>query len=36
MLARNNLLLQIIKPEFDEVSDRSTIERNTNDLNALV
>ncbi|ETM56754.1 hypothetical protein F441_00344 [Phytophthora nicotianae CJ01A1] len=34
-LARKGLLPQIIKPEFDQVSDRSTAEWNTNDLKAL-
>ncbi|KAG3061015.1 hypothetical protein PC128_g14670 [Phytophthora cactorum] len=34
-LARKGLLLQIIKPEFDQVSDRSTVEWKTNDLKAL-
>ncbi|RAW29067.1 hypothetical protein PC110_g14561 [Phytophthora cactorum] len=34
-LARKGLVPQIIKPEFDEVSDRSTVEWKTNDLKAL-
>ncbi|KAG2988304.1 hypothetical protein PC121_g18742 [Phytophthora cactorum] len=35
MLARKGLLPQIIKPEFNQVSDRSTFEWKTNDLKAL-
>ncbi|KAG4039166.1 hypothetical protein PC123_g25279 [Phytophthora cactorum] len=34
-LARKGLVPQIIKPEFDEVSDRFTVEWKTNDLKAL-
>ncbi|KAG2793184.1 hypothetical protein PC111_g23139 [Phytophthora cactorum] len=34
-LARKGPLPQIIKPEFDQVSDRSTAEWKTNDLKAL-
>ncbi|ETP43643.1 hypothetical protein F442_09658 [Phytophthora nicotianae P10297] len=34
-LARKGLLAQIIKPKFDQVSDRSTVEWKTNDLKVL-
>ncbi|KAG2767119.1 hypothetical protein PC129_g16450 [Phytophthora cactorum] len=34
-LARKGLLLQIINPEFDQVSDLYTAEWKTNDLKAL-
>ncbi|KAG3000494.1 hypothetical protein PC121_g18924 [Phytophthora cactorum] len=34
-LARKGLLPQIIKPEVDQVSDRSTVEWKTNNLKAL-
>ncbi|KAG3045834.1 hypothetical protein PC121_g21039 [Phytophthora cactorum] len=34
-LARKGLLRQIIKPEFDQVSDRSTAEWKINDLKTL-
>ncbi|KAG2786108.1 hypothetical protein PC129_g18899 [Phytophthora cactorum] len=34
-LARKGLLPQIIKPEFDQVNDHSTIEWKANDLKAL-
>ncbi|KAF4031992.1 hypothetical protein GN244_ATG16145 [Phytophthora infestans] len=34
-LARTGLSPQIIKPEFDQVSDRSTAEWKINDLKAL-
>ncbi|KAE9303583.1 hypothetical protein PR003_g21974, partial [Phytophthora rubi] len=34
-LSRNGLLAHIIKPEFDALSDRSTVQWKTNDLKAL-
>ncbi|POM77387.1 Zinc ion binding protein [Phytophthora palmivora] len=34
-LARKGLLPQIVKPEYDQLSDRSTAEWKTNDLKAL-
>ncbi|KAK1941983.1 hypothetical protein P3T76_006305 [Phytophthora citrophthora] len=34
-LSRKGLLSQIINPEFDQVSDRSTAEWKTNELKAL-
>ncbi|KAG2777812.1 hypothetical protein PC129_g17396 [Phytophthora cactorum] len=33
--ARKGPLSQIMKPEFDQVSDRSTVELKTNDLKAF-
>ncbi|KAE9266458.1 hypothetical protein PR003_g32115 [Phytophthora rubi] len=34
-LSRKGLLAQIIKPEFDALSDRSTVQWKTDDLKAL-
>ncbi|KAE9016810.1 hypothetical protein PR002_g13568 [Phytophthora rubi] len=34
-LSRKGLLAHIIKPEFDALSDRSTVQWKTNDLKAL-
>ncbi|KAE9029949.1 hypothetical protein PR002_g9998 [Phytophthora rubi] len=34
-LSRNGLLAHIIKPEFDALSDRSTVQWKTDDLKAL-